>query len=189
MASPRVAPTFPPGPAARTRLSPEHALELEALLTPADGRFKVMSWNAMASLPTHGVTAAMLDTKTRNLAAAALQQREPHVSVFCVQECPGNFIGTRGAAAAKATRQPGSTFGARLLHHLNLHGTFDGRDIDSDGTTTTADGDTVSCGESHVVAWDSSVWMLDPDNPPRPLKYPGLRRAVVLTVLVRGTWA
>ena len=61
------------GPAGRARLSTEHALELEALLKPVDGRFKVMSWNAMASLPTHGVTAAMLDTKTRNLAAAALQ--------------------------------------------------------------------------------------------------------------------
>ena len=116
------------------------------------------------------------------------QHRGPRVSVCCVQECPGDFIGTHGTAAAKATRRPGATFGARLLRELNLHGTFDGVDVDSEGTTTTVDGATASCGESHVVAWDSSVWMLDPANPPRPLKYPGLRRAVVLTVLVRVAW-
>lgn len=145
-------------------LSENLVREIEGLLQPSDGKFKVVSWNARASLGTHGLTPAVLAKKTANLAAAV--RRESRVSIICIQECPhGRLAETAGP----------ETFDVLLARELDC---FDVRPIECRGLGKT------SKGETHVVAWDPQIWQLEAssDNP-RALEDDELRRAIGLTIL------
>jgi len=144
--------------------------EIKGLLEPPEGKFKVVSWNARASLPTHCLTPEVLAKKAKNLANAA---RDQDASIVCVQECPGQLITKKGGDVAKGTVEGETSFCAALNFAIPY---FEVRSIAIPGTNDS--------GETHVVAWDPLIWVLDPASEnPKPLEHQGLSRAIGRTML------